>query len=486
MVGQLSFDRASAVPFHRQIYEGYRAAILTGAARPGQQLPPTRALAEELEISRLPVLRAYEQLLHEGYTEGRVGLGTFVAEAIPDAVEYAGSAVTPRATVLRSKLSPPRRHRLDLPSTLPPHWQILAPFREGLPALDAFPHRVWARLLRRHATRMPDELMAYGETVGYGPLRAAIADHLRAKRAVRCEPSQVLVVSGAQMAIAVAALALLGPDDVACREEPGYPGARHGFGLTGRTVVPVPVDAAGIDVDRLAAVGRRARLVYVTPSHQYPLGASLSPERRCQLLDWAASNDSWILEDDYDRDYRYVGRPLPALQSDDTADRVIYIGSFSKVLFPSLRIGYVVVPEQLVEPFVHVRVALDVASSTLDQAVLADFIDEGHLDRHVRRTRNIYLARRDALVRSIDQHARGLLTVAGQDAGMQLAAFLPAGVDDREVVRLAAERGVSANPLSRYYMGEPRSGLVLGFACARENETEWALRTLSSVVRGLM
>jgi GntR family transcriptional regulator/MocR family aminotransferase len=485
VVGQLQFDRASAVPFHRQIYEGYRAAILTGAARPGQQLPPTRALAEELEISRLPVLRAYEQLLHEGYTEGRVGLGTFVAEAIPDTVEYAGSAALPRATVLR-RSSPRRGHRVELPSTMPPHWQIFGPFREGLPALDAFPHRVWARLLRRHGTRMTAELMAYGEAVGHGPLRAAIADHLRAKRAVRCEPSQVLVVSGAQMAIVIAALALLGPDDVACREEPGYPGARHGFGLTGRPVVPIPVDAAGIDVDRLAAVGRRARLVYVTPSHQYPLGATLSPERRGALLGWAERNDSWIVEDDYDRDYRYVGRPPPALQSDDTADRVIYIGSFSKVMFPSLRIGYVVVPERLVEPFVRVRVALDVASSTLDQAVLADFIDEGHLDRHVRRTRNLYLARRDELVRSIDRHARDLLTVVHQDAGTQLTAFLPAGVDDREVVRLAAERGVSANPLSRYYMGEPRSGLVLGFAGGREDETDRALRTLTNVVRGLM
>jgi GntR family transcriptional regulator/MocR family aminotransferase len=486
VVGQLSFDRASAVPFHRQIYEGYRAAILTGVARPGERLPPTRALAEELGVSRLPVLRAYEQLLHEGYTEGRVGLGTFVADAIPDDLEYAGGVLSPRATARRSNGAPPRRRRADLASTLPAHWQILAAFREGLPALDAFPHRVWARLMRRHATRMPDELMAYGEAVGYGPLRVAIADHLRVNRAVRCEPSQVLVVSGAQMAIAIAALALLGPDDVACREEPGYPGARHGFHLTGRTVVPVPVDKAGIDVDRLAAVGRRARLVYVTPAHQYPLGASMSPERRHELLDWADRNDAWILEDDYDRDYRYVGRPLPALQADDTTDRVIHVGSFSKVLFPSLRLGYVVVPEDLVEPFVHVRVALDVASATLHQAVLADFIDEGHLDRHVRRTRNLYLARRNALVRAIDQHARGLLTVDNQDGGMQLTAFLPAGVNDRDVVRLAAERGVSVNPLSRCYIGEPRGGLVLGFACTRENETDRALRTLATVIRNLL
>ncbi len=341
------FVRPSTVPLYRQIYDAYRSAILTGRLRPGQRLPSTRALALELEISRLPAVNAFEQLLHEGYIEGRVGAGTFVAGAIPDDLTRAAAAPRPAAP-------PP-------PSPPPRDEGGLGPFRVSMPALDHFPHRVWGRLLWRHGKRQSSALMAYGDPAGHVPLREAIAEYLGVARGVRCDAAHVLIVSGSQMALQLCAMALLGPGDAVCVEEPGYPGARDALRTSGATVVPIPLDAEGIDVRRLAAQGRRARLVYVTPSHQYPLGISMTAARRLALLAWARGGNRWIVEDDYDSEYRYASRPLGALQGMDRGARVIYVGTFSKVLFPSLRVGYVVVPPPLWDTFVRLREALDIS-----------------------------------------------------------------------------------------------------------------------------
>ena len=348
------FVRPSAVPLYRQIYDAYRSAILTGRLRPGQRLPSTRALADELEISRLPAVNAFEQLLHEGYIEGRVGAGTYVAGDIPDDLTRAGTAPGPA--------SPP-----SSPPT-PRDEGGLGPFRVSLPALDHFPHRVWGRLLWRHGKRQSSALMAYGDPAGHVPLREAIAAYLGAARGVRCDAAHVLIVSGSQMALQLCAMALLAPGDAVCVEEPGYPGARDALRTSGATVVPIPLDAEGIDVGRLAAQGRRVRLVYVTPSHQYPLGISMTAARRLALLAWARGGNRWIVEDDYDSEYRYASRPLGALQGMDRGARVIYVGTFSKVLYPSLRVGYVVVPPPLWDTFVRLREALDIFSPTLAQA----------------------------------------------------------------------------------------------------------------------
>lgn len=470
------FVRPAGGPLYRQIYDGYRAAILSGRLRPGQRLPSTRTLAAELEISRLPALNAFEQLLHEGYVEGKIGAGTFVAQAIPD-------------DLTRAPETPPRVRGPALrPRPLTPRDEGgLGPFRVSVPALDHFPHRIWARLLWRHAKHPSSELMAYGDPAGYVALREAIAEYLRTARGVRCEAAQVLIVSGSQMALQICARALLAPGDAVGMEEPGYPGARDALGaVPGAHVVPVPLDDEGLDVKRLAAHGRRVRLAYVTPSHQYPLGIAMTAARRLALLRWARGGARWIIEDDYDSEYRYASRPLAALQGMEPGARVIYVGTFSKVLFPSLRVGYVVVPPPLWDRFVRLREALDIFSPTLTQAVLADFLAEGHFARHLRRMRKLYLGRRNALVGAIRAHLGDRLFVQGAEAGLHLAAFLPPGVDDREVLRRAAARGITGTPLSSCYAGRrPRSGLILGFGGSEERRLRDAVTTLAGVIRAL-
>jgi GntR family transcriptional regulator / MocR family aminotransferase len=473
VVPYVPFVRPSAGPLYRQIYDGYRAAILAGRLHPGQRLPSTRALAADLGISRLPALSAFEQLLHEGYIEGKVGAGTFVASAIPD--DLTRAAVTPRrATVTRS-------------SPTPRDEGGLGPFRVSVPALDHFPHRVWARLLWRHGKRQANELMAYGDPAGYVPLREAIAEYVRTARAVRCDAAHILIVSGSQMALQICAMALLGSGDTVCVEEPGYPGAREALGHTGARLAPIPLDDEGIDVARIAALEDRVRLVYVTPSHQYPLGTSMTAARRLALLRWARRGRRWIVEDDYDSEYRYASRPLGALQGMDPAARVIYIGTFSKVLFPSLRIGYIAVPPTLWGPFVRLREALDLFSPMLPQAVLADFLREGHFARHLHRMRKLYLGRRNSLVERLRTRLGDLLTIHNADAGLHLSAFLPPGVDDREVLRRAAARGVTATALSTCYAGRrSRSGLILGFGGSDERRLGEAVETLGGVIRELV
>jgi GntR family transcriptional regulator / MocR family aminotransferase len=482
VVSYIPFERGSPVACYRQIYEGYRAAVLSGRLRPGQRLPSSRALAAELGISRLPVLTAFEQLVQEGYIEGRVGSGTYVRDGIPEGLS--GAAPDSTGPTRSASGMRPRRPQADAGRSTGMLGTGLGPFRASLPALDRFPRATWARLVARHARGLPLELMAYGDPAGYEDLREAIADYLRAARAVRCDASQVLIVSGSQMALQLCAMALLGRDDVLCMEEPGYWGARDALALSGATVVPVPVDGEGIDVDRVAAVGPRARVAYVTPSHQYPLGMFMTASRRLELLRWAQRNDAWIVEDDYDSEYRYASRPLGTLQGMDEASRVIYVGTFSKVLFPALRVGYLVVPRELLESFVRVRVSLDLFAPTLYQVVLADFLREGHFARHVRRMRALYLRRRDALVESLQRHLGGVLTVEHADAGLHLSAYLADGLDDLAVVRGLEERGVFATALSKCYAGgAPRSGLILGFGAADERVTDRAVRTLARVIR---
>jgi GntR family transcriptional regulator/MocR family aminotransferase len=355
----------------------------------------------------------------------------------------------------------------------------------SLPALDEFPHALWSRLVARHARRLAPEHMAYGDPAGLGVLRSAIAEHLRTARAVRCEAGQVLVVSGSQAALRLCAAVLLGRGDLVAVEEPGYPGARAALGTSGAELAPVAVDGEGMDPAALRALGPRVRAACVTPSHQYPLGVSMSAARRLELLEWAERQDAWLLEDDYDSEYRYVSRPLGALQGMSTGGRVVYIGTFSKVLFPAVRVGYLVVPPALRDAFVDAREALDIFSPTLYQLALADFLAEGHFARHLRRMRAVYLRRRQALLDGIAAHCGGMLAVHNADAGLHVATLLPDGVDDLEVVRRMTARGLTAIPLSTCYAGEPRrSGLLLGFGGSDERALAAATRTLGEILRG--
>jgi GntR family transcriptional regulator/MocR family aminotransferase len=473
----IPFDRASGLPFYTQIYEGYRTAILSGRLGPGQRLPSTRTLAAELRISRLPVLNAFEQLLHEGYLEGKVGSGTYVRDCIPD--EIARPMRMPAQAPAR-----PRRVLALAPSAIRSRRDDGSGTFKSLPALDHFPHETFARLIRRHSARLSDDLLAYGDPAGYAPLREAIAAYLRTARAVDCDPEQVIIVSGSQLGLRVAAMALTTGESFACMEDPGYRGARQALAVSAANVVPIPVDKEGIHVGALARIGARAKLVYVTPSHQYPLGVSLGVSRRLELLAWAERNDSWILEDDYDSEFRYSSRTLGALQGMDPNDRVIYLGTFSKVLFPALRLGYLVVPHELITRFVRSRETLDLCSPLLYQLVLTDFLNEGYFARHLRRMRAVYLRRRDAVVAAVREHAADVMTMGNTDAGLHLLAFLREGVDDRALARRAAQEGLFPASLSALYTSAPsRSGLILGFGGSDEATLVDGVRTLAGLIR---
>lgn len=473
----LHIDRPSGIPIHRQIYEGLRGAILEGLLRPGQRVPSTRSLAHELEVSRLPVLTAYDQLLHEGYLDGRIGSGTYVSNALPD-------------DLLRSPPPPdparPGARPLPHPTSSRPRDEGgLGPFRMSLPALDQFPHTVWARMVARHAHALNHARMAYGDPAGLIPLREAIAQHLRTARAARCEASQILIVSGSQAALRLATAVLLSRGDRVAVEEPGYPGARAALSAGGAQLVPVPVDEEGMSVTSLRRRGVRIRAAHVTPSHQYPLGATMTASRRFELLDWAFHRKAWILEDDYDSEYRYVSRPVGALQGMDSHDRVIYIGTFSKVLFPALRVGYLVVPPSLLQRFVDAREAFDLFSPTLYQATLAEFLREGHFTRHLRRMRGVYLERRNALLAGLARHCGERTTVHNADAGLHVAVLLPGGLDDTGVVRRMAGRGLTATALSTCYAGtSSRNGLLLGFGGSTGPKLLEATRILGEVLSG--
>ncbi|MGH8194279.1 MAG: PLP-dependent aminotransferase family protein [Woeseiaceae bacterium] len=473
----LPIDRSAGGPIHRQIYEALRRAILNGLLRPGQKVPSTRALASDLDVSRQPVLAAYEQLLHEGYLDGRHGSGTFVSAALPEDLLQTRA---PRGT------DPRTGSECQVPGSQPIARDDggLRPFRMSLPALDVFPHALWTRMVAKHARASTQAEMAYGDPAGLMPLRTAIAEHLRASRAVNCEADQVLIVSGSQAALRLATTVLLQRGDRVAMEEPGYPGARAALSAGGVQLAHVPVDEEGMSANALRKLRGRVRAAYLTPSHQYPLGTTMTAARRLALLDWAQQKDAYLLEDDYDSEYRYVSRPLAALQSMDTHERVIYIGTFSKVLFPAVRVGYLVVPPKLGQPFVKARLAFDLFSPTLYQLALTEFLRDGHFARHLRRMRGIYLARRGALLSGLERHCAGHLTVFNADAGLHVAVQLSHELDDRDFVRRMSARGLTATALSSCYAGPgARHGLLLGFGGADERRLLDATRLLGEVLR---
>jgi|SRR5580692_1354806 GntR family transcriptional regulator/MocR family aminotransferase len=482
----IMLDSRRNSPIYRQLYDWLRTAITEGRMRPGQRLPSTRNMAAELQISRISVFNAYEQLHSEGYLEAFVGSGTCVARTIPNdafgfpAQRRKGSrrAVTESAP---RRMSARAAILLKTPSETWLH--NLGAFRVSLPALEHFPIEVWSKLVTRHSRKLSRSIMAYGDAMGYLPFREAIAEYLSTFRGVRCESSQILVTTGSQQALQISAQVLLDPKDQVLMEDPGYPGARMAFTSAGARLVPIPVDGEGMVVSEITGRSRHARVAYVTPSHQYPLGMTMSAARRMSLLKWAARAGSWIIEDDYDSEYRFGSRPIPSLQGLDMDGRVIYIGTLSKVLFPALRLGYVVVPKDLVPAYSAVRDAADIFSSTLHQAVLKDFFREGHFARHIRRMRMVYMDRRTALVNSIRNQIGDIVEVIGAEAGMHLVALLPAGTDDVAISKHAAESGISAMPLSSCYLKpSKRAGLILGYGGVSPRQIQDGIHKLRTSV----
>ena len=489
----IRLDRDSATPLFRQLYDAIKAAILAGSVTPGMQLPPSRSLAEELGVSRQTVVNAYAQLSAEGYFSGTVGRGSFVSDTLPvRGAVPAGPRGQPRSPADGIRPLSARGQRIVDPRFRLGE-QIGPPraFRAGMPALEAFPFELWARLEGRRWRRPPPSL-GYADPSGYAPLRELLAVHLRVTRGVRCEPGQIIVTTGAQQAMQLAAQLLLSPGDHAWIENPCYRGALAAFQAAGVQPCPVAVDSEGLRVSDGAADFPKAKLVYVTPSHQYPLGVTMSLERRLALLDWAERHQAWILEDDYDSEYRYSGPAPASLHSLDRAGSVLYIGTLSKSFFPALRLGYLVVPPLLVDAFRSGKATLDRLTPLMPQAVLADFIAEGHFRRQIKRTRELYDERRQILLEELGRRLGGLLQPGPSDAGLQLAAAFPRPLDDQAVVAEAGRRGIELRALSSFHLDSPLpgrgapapSGLLLGFACVAPEQIRTGVAALARLLAG--
>ena len=447
-------------------------------------MPSSRSLALELNISRLTVLTAYSQLLAEGYFEARSGSGTFVSSSLPEQWISIQRQHAAAPAGMRSGRRLVSGRSAALPDFTGRPWQDKwGPFIVGQVAFDHFPVEVWSRLVNRHVRNACVNSFHYGDPMGSHTLRSTIAGYLRTTRAVNCDASQVMIVSGSQQGLELSARVLLDPGDEVWVEEPGYGAARSVFALAGCRLVPVPVDVEGLEVSAGVKLSRNARVVFVTPSHQFPLGVTMSAPRRLQLLEWAHRSGAWIIEDDYDSEYRYESMPIASLQGLDRNARVIYVGTLSKTLFPSLRLGYIVIPPDLVGRFLTVRYSMDLCAPNLYQSVLTDFIAEGHFARHIRRTRLLYSERRNVLVDAIRSEFGTSMEVVGADAGMHLAVTLPKGMRDGPISKVAARQDLWLWALSSCYLQKAAcQGFILGFGSTTPSQIPHAVRRLREVI----
>ncbi|MGF6965155.1 GntR family transcriptional regulator/MocR family aminotransferase [Paraburkholderia sp. WC7.3g] len=500
----IEIDRQQPLPIYLQICERFRTAIASGHLRPGDRVPALRGLAMQLSTARGTVELAYSILVDEGYLQMRGAAGTFVSPTLPASVmrsprrqgpqdrqaqpgdEGTGPLNSPDAS--RGGQPAPRQLAIAVAMSGEPR-----PLQPGLPALDAFPSKVWDRLVAQRARSGGRAMLAYPDPAGYRPLREHIATYLGLSRGVTCVPEQVFITGGYRATLELVLRSLARPNDRMWFEDPGYLLARGFLVETGVQLVPVPVDGEGIDIERGTRLDPEARFALVTPSHQSPLGHTLSLARRIALLDWAEKASAWIIEDDYDSEFRYAGRPLPALKSLDRRDRVIYRGTFSKVMFPGLRLAYAVVPERAVERVARVAHSMNAGSPTLLQAAAADFIRHGHFARHLKRMRALYAERRMLIVHALEQAFGERLIVDLPPGGIQFAVQLPEGpdgpADDVAVAARARELGLAVLPLSIWYANgrAPRTprGLVIGFAnIADAGEAGRLARTLRACLDG--
>ena len=477
----LALDANSRLPLNRQLYERFRELILTGQLRASSQLPSSRELAHLLGISRNTVLNALDQLVAEGFLQGKVGAGTFVSE-LP--AELLSQRRRSEAAPQKAALSWEAQRDLGYFSVPAP--ANIRPFWTGVPALDKFPRATWARLMARRCRDAHASQLHYGDPTGDSRLRGLIAQYLREFRGLRCDAEQVVIVSGSQQALYLIARVLLNKGDRVYIEEPSYPGARRALAAGGAELIPVEVDAQGLQV-RAIGREREAKAVYITPSHQCPLGVTMTLARRLELLNWSAESGAWIIEDDFDSEYRYASRPLSSLQGLDPAGQVLYVGTFSKVMFPALRIGYLVLPERLVRAFSRARHVMDFCPAYLSQAALADFIEEGHFVRHIRRMRRIHQERQQIMIEEIRREFGETVELANTESGLNLVMWLPPGIEDVEVQRVAWKAEVFTFPMSSifYTTSAARSGLFLGFAGLTRPQIRGGVRELKKVIASM-
>lgn len=478
------FDASSDETKQRQLYRILQTGIRQAVLPAGLRLPPSRGLALALGISRNTVVQVFEQLALEGYLRAGVGRGTFVAELAPRLLSK--PVVPPGALVpTRSALLSQRGAQLiGDAGAAGQQWGAFAP---GVPEVRQFPAKVWSRLQAGLWRSAAPEQLSYATGPGHWGLRQAVAAHLQRSRGVNCVAEQVVITSGSQQSLQLVAQLLADPGDAAWLEDPGYWGARSVFRALGLRLVPVAVDSQGM-APNAAQLARPPQLMFLTPAHQYPTGALMGHGRRAQLLDYAAANGVWVVEDDYDSEFRYGAQPLPSLQGQDSHGRVIYLGTFSKTLFPAIRVAYLVLPPNLVAGFARALSELFREGQTMHQAVLARFIAEGHYTSHIRRMRSVYRGRHDALLAQIRRHFGAELPVLGSDAGLHLVLGLPPQVDDQALAQQALREGVLTRPLSMYHLRQPAraKGLLLGYGAVEEPQAAQAFATLAPLLRGAL
>jgi GntR family transcriptional regulator/MocR family aminotransferase len=476
----IRIDARSRDGLRQQVYLAVRRAILDGVLAPGTRLPSSRMLADDLRLSRTTTILAYEQLLAEGYVAARHGSGTFVAHELPDDLPRFATPTTGRTR--HPQLS---RRGLALAATPAPARRMAGPprpFRLGVPALDLFPLRLWSQLVNRRLRSTRITQLDYTDSAGFGELRQAIAHHVQTARGTRCNADQVFVVAGAQRGLQMICTALLDPGDRVWLEEPGYPGARSALMTAGARIVPVRVDAHGLDVTSAARQAPSARMAYVTPSNQFPLGVPMTLMRRLALLKWASRAGAWVVEDDYDSEFRYGTRPFPCLHGLDGDGRVIYVGTFAKSIFPALRLGFVIIPPDLRDQFLAARRTADMHPPLLEQMALADFIGGGHYAQHLRRMRSAYRERVDALADAAQALCAGALQLRPVQSGLHAVADLD-GVDEERVFDAARERGIEVATLGQYFIGRrTMNGLLLGFASTGPDALRRGMERLAAAI----
>ncbi len=478
---------------YTQLYRALRSQILAGQLSPGARVAATRVLAAELGLSRNVVMLAYEQLRAEGYLVARTGAGTFVAADLPQ------QFTTPRNTSGRTQVvrqMPVRLsaylRRIEPDATVgeftwaPRQAPLPYDFRYGRPSMVDFPHETWCRILARRARRASLRDLDYGPPEGVAALRQTVADYLARARAVRCTPEQVIILNGSQQAFDLTARVLIDPGDQVVLEEPQYRAARVVLQAAGATIHTIPVDDQGLCTAQLAVEGRGSKLVIVTPSHQFPTGAVMPLARRLELLAWSERESAFIFEDDYDSEYRYSGRPLEALQALDNHGSVLYAGTFSKVMFPGLRLGYLVVPERLVKPVRTLKALLDTGSPSVPQLAVVDFIQAGFFERHLHRLRLRNAARRAALLEAIDRYIGRQAAVSGVEAGLHVLLWLPE-VPQRHVMALrqcSEQLGVGVYSVTPFYSTPPpHAGLLLGYSSLSEKDITEGIRRLATALK---
>ncbi len=477
----IRIDARAREGLQQQIYTAVRREILEGILAPDTRLPSSRSLADDLRVSRTTTLRAYEQLAAEGYLAAHHGSGTFVARELPD--DLALQAAPRRAP--RTK-HPQLSRRGGALVSIPGSARRIAgpprPFRVGVPALDLFPLPLWSQIVSRRLRSTTMAQLDYSDSAGFPALRAAIAEHVQTARGTRCAADQVFVVAGAQRGLQMTCAVLLDPGARVWLEEPGYGGARSAFIGAGARIIPVRVDGDGLDVAAATRLAPDARMAYVTPSNQFPLGVPMSLSRRLALLKWASAAGAWVVEDDYDSEFRYGTRPFPCLHGLDGDGRVIYVGTFAKSVFPALRLGFIIVPSDLRDKFWAARRTADVHPPLLEQMALADFIVGGHYARHLRRMRAAYLERLEALADAARRLCAGALRLRPVQTGLHAVADLD-DVDEERVYEEARDRGIEVTPLGMYFIGRrTANGVLLGFASTRPDSLRRGMERLAAAI----